>query len=119
MRVPRELPGLREQVRVMDQPGMLVVLVKDVPMGIDLADSKRMMRQKGGRQLVQIAVCIQPLVDLPEIPFDVESARGTVDEHYAQAPMSLARIGFGFGQKLAAVQWRVEQAADVLEADHV
>ncbi len=109
------LPGLGVKVGVMDQPGGVVIVVKDVPSGVEGANFEGVVGQKGGAHTREVGVGVKALLDFVVVGFQVKASFGTVDQHDAKAPKigGVMVVGGRFGQEVVIVEGSVEEFANI------
>ena len=91
-------PGLGVEIGVMDQLRGVVVIVKDVPLGVEGANFKGMMSQEGRAHAGEIGIGIEALIDFVVVGLQVEAGFGAVYQHDAEAP-EIGRV-MGVGGRL-------------------
>jgi hypothetical protein len=108
-------PGLGVQGGVMDQPGGVIVLIKNILIRVKGSDLEGMMSKKGWTQTGEVAISIEPLLDLIVIGFQVETGFGTIDQHDTKDPEVRGDmvVGGRFGQEVTIFKGGIEELANV------
>ncbi len=115
------LPGLGGEVSVMDQPGGVVIVVKNIPMGVEGANLEGMVGQKGWAHAGEVGIGIEPLLDFVVVGFQVKAGFGAVDQHDAEAPevRGVMVVSGRFGQEVVVVEGGIEEFANIRQTDRI
>ena len=117
--MPWKLPGLRAEIRVVDQPGALLEPIERVPCRIQRTNPIGPVLQEPRCHLVEIRVRVEACIDLMKDLLQWKPALAAVEEDVAHSPGILASVCLRLSQHRTPAHVGIEEFGDVRKAHHV